>query len=97
MPSLVDFMETLTQEQDKLVLMGKLKYYKDQYLVAGDSKVNSKYKKKVKNVLDKKGDKSSLKRSPQTPRRRTFRRRKVKVKVGSAHIVVNDFILRALA
>ena len=51
-------MESLTQEQDKLVLMGTIKPSKDQALVAGDSKVNSKDKKKVKKPLDKKGDKS---------------------------------------
>ena len=51
-------MESLTQEQDKLILMGTIKPSKDQALVAGDFKVNSKDKKKVKNPLDKKGDKS---------------------------------------
>ena len=55
MPSLADFMEYLTQEQDKLVMMGTIKPSKEQALVAGDSKVNSKDKKKAKNPLDKKG------------------------------------------
>ena len=35
MPSLENFMESLTQEKDKLVQMGKLKYSKDQALVVG--------------------------------------------------------------
>ena len=47
MPSLADFMESLTQEQDKLVMMGTIKPSKDQYLVAGDSKVDSKRNKKI--------------------------------------------------
>ena len=37
MPSLADFMESLTQEQDKLVMMGTIKPSKEQALVAGDS------------------------------------------------------------
>ena len=35
MPSLADFMESLNQEQDKLVHMGTIKSSKDQYLVVG--------------------------------------------------------------
>ena len=46
MPSLAEFMESLTQEQDKLVMMGTIKPSKDQDLVVGDSKVDSKGKKK---------------------------------------------------
>ena len=46
MPSLVDFMESLTQEQDKLVMMGTIKPSKDPSLVAGDLRVDSKGKKK---------------------------------------------------
>ena len=45
MPSLTDFMESLTQEQDKLVMMGTIKPSKYQALVAGDSRVDSKIKK----------------------------------------------------
>ena len=45
MPKLVDFMESLTQEQDKLVMMGTIKNSKDQDLVSRDSKVDSKSKK----------------------------------------------------
>ena len=58
MPSLAYFMESLTQDKDKLVLMGTIKPSKDQALVARDSKVNSKYNNKAKNPLYKKGDKS---------------------------------------
>ena len=47
-------MESLTQEQDKLVLMGTIKPSKDQYLVAGYAKVTSKDKKKAKKPIDKK-------------------------------------------
>ena len=48
-PNLVEFMESLTQEQDKLVMMGTIKPSKYQALVAGDSRVDSKSKKKAKN------------------------------------------------
>ena len=40
MPKLAEFMESLTQEQDKLVMMGTSKPSKDQDLVAGDSRVD---------------------------------------------------------
>ena len=58
MPSLIDFMESLTQEKDKLVFMGTIKPSKDQDLVFGDSKVNSKDTKKAKNPPCKKGEKA---------------------------------------
>ena len=51
-------MESLTQEQDKLVLMGTIKPSKDQDLVVGDSKVNSKDKNKDKKTPYKKGYKA---------------------------------------
>ena len=56
MPSLAEFMESLTQEQDKLVMMGTIKPSKYQSLVGGDSKVDSKGKKKAnsKNPPDQK-------------------------------------------
>ena len=57
MPSLADFMESLTQEQDKLVMMGTIKPSKDQALIAGDLKVDSKGKKKAKKPPEKKRDK----------------------------------------
>ena len=57
MPSLAEFMESLTQEQDKLVMMGTIKPSKNQALVAGDSKVDSKRKKKSKKPPEKGRDK----------------------------------------
>ena len=51
-------MESLTQEQDKLVLMGTIKPSKDQALVVGDFKVNSKDKKKAKKPPNQKAYKS---------------------------------------
>ena len=57
-PSLADFMESLTQEQDKLVMMGTVKPSKDQDLVSRDLKVDSKRKKKDKNPPKKKRDKA---------------------------------------
>jgi len=56
-PNLVEFMESLTQEQDILVMTGTIKPSKDQVLVVGDSRVDSKGKKKAKNPPKKKRDK----------------------------------------
>ena len=58
-------MESLTQEKDKLVMMGTIKPSKDQALVAGDLRVDSKIKKKAKNTLDKKRDKNKSPEEPQ--------------------------------
>ena len=71
MPSLVDFMESLTQEQDKLVMMGTIKPSKDQDLIAGDSRVDSKSKKKAKNPLEKKRDKKQSLEDQQGPKKNT--------------------------
>ena len=79
MPSLADFMEYLTQEQDKLVMMGTIKPSKDQALVAGDSKVDSKRKINLKIHLSKRETRTSFQRSHKVPRR-TTRRRKTKEK-----------------
>ena len=46
MPKLAEFMESLTQEQNKLVMMGTIKPSKYQALVGRDSRVDSKGKKK---------------------------------------------------
>ena len=48
-------MESLTHEQDKLFIMGTIKPSKDQALVAGDSKVDSKENNKDKKAPDQKG------------------------------------------
>ena len=58
MPKLAEFMEYLTQEQDKLVMMGTIKPSKGQALVAGDSRVYSKGKKKDKKPPEQKRDKN---------------------------------------
>ena len=47
-PKLTEFMESLTHEQDKLVMMGTIKPSKDQDFVAGDLRVDKKRKKKDK-------------------------------------------------
>ena len=66
MPNLADFMESLTQEQDELVMMGTIKPSKDQYLVVGDSRVDSKGKKKAnsKKPPEQKRDKSKSQEDP---------------------------------
>ena len=60
MLKLADFMESLTQEQDKLVMMGTIKPSKYQDMVVGYSKADSKGKKRAnsKNPPDQKRDKS---------------------------------------
>ena len=58
MPNLAEFMESLTQEQDKLVMMGTIKPSKDQSLVARDSRVDPKGKKKAKKPPEQKRDKN---------------------------------------
>ena len=60
MPKLAEFMESLIQEQDKLVMMDTIKPSKDQALVVGYSKMDSKGKKNAnpKKPLDQKKDKS---------------------------------------
>ena len=73
-PSLPYFMEYLTHEQDKLVMMGTIKPSKDQALVAGDSRVDSKSKKKSKNPPEKKRDKNKSQEGPKFPRRTPIRR-----------------------
>ena len=58
-------MESLTEEQDKLVMMGTIKPSKDQALVAGDLRVDSKGKNKSKKPLDQKRDKNNSPEEPQ--------------------------------
>ena len=65
MPKLAEFMESLTQEQDKLVMMGTIKPSKDQDLVARDSRVDSKIKKKAKNPPEENRDKNKSQEEPQ--------------------------------
>ena len=71
MPSLVDFMESLTQEKEKLVTMETIKPSKDQALVVGDSKMDSKGRRILIQIslLIKINSSPSLMRSLQSPRR----------------------------
>ena len=64
MPKLAEFMESLTQEQDKLLMMGTIKPSKDYALVARDLKVDLKSYKKAKNPPEKKRDKSKSQEDP---------------------------------
>ena len=79
MPKLAYFMESLTQEQDKLVMMGSIKPSKDQALVVGDLRVDSKGKNKAKKPPEQKRDKNKSLEEPKVPRR-TSRRRRTKEK-----------------
>ena len=80
MPSLADFMESITQEQDKLVMMGTIKPSKDQALIAGDSKVDSKRKKKAKNPPEQKRDKNKSSEEPRGFKKNYQKKKKTKVK-----------------
>ena len=54
MPTLNFFIESLTQEHDKLIQMGIIKYSRDQALVAGGPKVeNDKGKQKDESPVEK--------------------------------------------
>ena len=77
MPKLAEFMESLTQEHDKLVMMGIIKPSKYQALVAGDSRVDSKSKKKAKNPPDQKRDKNKSQEEPQGSKK-NFQKKKNK-------------------
>ena len=63
-PKLAEFIESLTQEQDKLVMMGTIKPSKDQDLVYGDLRVDSKGKKKAKKPPEQKRDKKKSQEEP---------------------------------
>ena len=65
MPKIAEFMESLTREQDKLVMMGTIKPSKDQALVAGDSRVDSKGNIKAKKPPQQKRDKNKSQEEPQ--------------------------------
>src|SRR5713101_6208165 len=68
-------MESLTQEQDKLVMMGTIKPSKDQALADGDSKVDSKSKKKAKNPPKKGRDKKQSPGDQQGPKKNTQKKK----------------------
>ena len=79
MTSLAYFMESLTQEQDKLVVMGTIKPSKDQDLVVGDYKFDSKGNKKAKNPQLKKGDKPNSQEESSNSKKKNFQKKKGKV------------------
>ena len=64
MPKIAEFMESLTQEQDKLVMMGTIKPSKDQYLDAGNLRVDSKGKNKAKKPPKQKRYKNKSQEEP---------------------------------
>ena len=74
MPNLAEFMESLTQEQDKLVMMGTIKTSKDQALNVGDSKVD-KRKKKAKNPPEQRRDKKQSPEDQQGPKKNTQKKK----------------------
>ena len=96
MASLADFMESLTQEQDKLVMMGTIKPSKDQALVAGDLRVDSKGKKKSKKPPEQKRDKN---KSPEEPQgsKKNFQKKKNKGEMSKNAYCRRAIILKAPA
>ena len=95
MPKLAEFMESLTQEQDKLVMMGTIKPSKDQALVVGDSRVDSKIKKKSKKPPEQKRDKSKSQEEPQGSMKNS-QKKKNKGEMSKCAYAVRAIILRAL-
>ena len=81
MPKLTELMESLTQEQDKLVMMGTIKPSKYQALVVGDSRVDSKGKKKAKNPPAQKRGKNKSQEEPQGSKKK-FQKKKHKGEVS---------------
>ena len=75
MTKLVEFMESLTQEQDKLVMMGTIRPSKEKYLVSRDSKVDSKNKKKDKNPPEQKRDKNKSQEEPQDSKKNSQKKK----------------------
>ena len=75
MPNFIEFIESLTQEQDKLAMMGTVKHSKDQALVARDSRVDSKGKNKSKKPPEQKRDKNKSPEEPQGSKKNPKRRR----------------------
>ena len=88
-------MESLTHEQDKLVIMGTIKPSKEQYLVVGDSKVDSKRKKKAKNSPEQKRYKSKSQEEP-SGSKKNFQKKKNKGEMRKCDTTVRDIIVRSL-
>ena len=94
MPKLAEFMESLTQEQDKLVMMGTIKPSKDQALVARDSRVDSKGKKKYKKTPEQKRDNNKSQEDPQGSKK-NFQKKKNKGEMSKCAYCSKGFILKA--
>ena len=71
-------MESLIQEQDKLVMIDTIKPSKYQALVARNSKFDSKGKKKAKKPLDKIGDKFKSHEESSKSKKNNFQKKKGK-------------------
>ena len=87
-------MESLTQEQDKLVMMGTIKPSKDQDLVGGDSRVDSKIQKKSKKPPKKKRDKKKSLEEPQGSKK-NHQKKKNKGEMSKCAYAVREIILKA--
>ena len=94
MPSLAYFIESLTQEQDKLVMMGTIKPSKDQALIARYLKVDSKSKRNLKIHLRKR----DKKQSPEEPQgsKKNYQKKKNKGEMSRAHTAIRAITLKAL-
>ena len=78
MPWLEYFMEYLTQEKDKLFIIGTIKPWKDQYLVFGDSKLDSKGNNKPKKPPSPKGDNAKSHDDPTNSKKKDSHKKKGK-------------------
>ena len=91
MPNLVEFMESIIKEQYKLVMMGIIKPSKDQDLVAGDSKVDSKSNKKSKNPLEQNRDKSKSQEDPSSSKKNFQKKKKNKGEMSKCTYYSNGY------
>ena len=95
MPKLAEFIESLTQEQDKLVMMGTIKPSKDQALVAGDLRLDSKGKKKSKKLPEQKRDKNKSQEEPQGSKK-NFQKKKNKGEMSKCAYYSKAVILKSI-
>ena len=96
MPSLAYFMESLTQEQDRLVMMGTIKPSKYQALVAGDSRMDSKSKNKAKIPPEQKRDKNKSLEEPQGSKKNP-QKKKNKGEMSKCATAVREIIMKSPA
>ena len=76
-------------------MMGTIKPSKDQALVVGDLRVDSKRKKKSKKPLEQKRDEN---KSPEEPQgsKKNYQKKKNKGEMSKSHTAIREITLKAL-